>query len=116
MSNRKVPAHFILASNLILIVFVLSVVYLFLPDIHILAGMLPVVIAAKVLILVLAILLRLGYTWSKYVLALFALFALFSIRDVLDVFMFPAISTVVNILQMVLVIWAAVAIFKKRPQ
>lgn len=113
MSNRKVPGHFILASNLILVVLVLSIVYQFLPNIHILAGMLPVVIGTKVLLLALAILLRLGYSWSKYLLAVLALLTLLGIRDVLDVFMYPAVSTILNIIQVALIMWATIVVFKK---
>jgi hypothetical protein len=77
------------------------------------AGMLPVVIVTKAIILALAILLRLGYSWSKYLLGVLALFTLLGIGDVLDVFVFPTISAIVNIVQIVLVIWATVVVFKK---
>jgi hypothetical protein len=113
MSKRQTPGYFILASNLIFIVFALSVIHMFLPNIHVMAGMLPVVIVTKAIILALAIFLRLGYSWSKYLLAVLALFTLLGIGDVLDVFVFPTISAIVSIVQIVLVIWATGVVFNK---
>jgi hypothetical protein len=77
------------------------------------AGMLPVVIATKVVILALAILLRMGYSWSKYLLAVLALFTLLGIRDVFDIFLFPQVSTILNVIQIALTIWATIVVFKR---
>jgi hypothetical protein len=114
MSNRTVSKNFKIASSLIFIVFVLSVIYMFLPDIHVLSGMLPLVIATKVFILGLAILLRLGYSWSKFVLLALALLTLLGIGDILYIFQLPRLSTFLNLVQVVLVIWATVLVFRKQ--
>jgi hypothetical protein len=110
----KTPKHFIHASNLVLIVLVLSVVYLLLPNIRLMPGMFPLTVAMKVLILALAVFLRLGYSWSKYVLAVVALLSLLGIYDVLDIVAFPRVSAFVAIAQIVLMVYATIVVLKKQ--
>jgi hypothetical protein len=113
MNNPTDRRYFIQASNLVLIALALSIVYLFLPDIRMIAGMLPITIAMKCMILAVAILLRMGYSWSRYLLVVLALFTLFGIRDVLDAVVSPAISTIISIMQIALIVWATIVVFRK---
>ena len=113
MTKQKAPRQFILASNLVLIVFVLSIVHQLLPNIRIMAGMLWLTIVMKSLLLGLAILLRLGYSWSKYLLIILALISLLGILDVLDTFSYLRWSAVITVAQMALMVCAAVVVFRK---
>ena len=114
MTNQKIPKPFTLASNLVLIAFVLSIVYQLLPNIHVMAGLLWFNVIMKGLLLGLAILLRFGYRWTKYLLILFAVFSLLGIHDVLDIFSYPRWSSALTVAQMALMVSAAVVVLREK--
>lgn len=112
--STKTPKNFVLASNLMLLVFVLSVVHYFLPNIHILAGMLPFAIGIKVLILAIAIVLRQGYSWSKFLLLGYCLLSLTGFDDIRFAFTYPSVAGVIVVTQFALTIWATIVVFRKQ--
>lgn len=107
----KHPSY-INASNLILITFVLSIIYSFLPGIVIMAGAWPVSVAIRLLTLVLAYLVRKGMNWTKYVLLALAVLGLIILPDSLMTVKEYPLPTLVSLLQVALLIWAAVLLFR----
>lgn len=114
--NTATPRNFILASYLVAAAFILLVAHGFLIGLSVGDPMFPLFAGAWILVFILIILLRMGLSWSKYLLGFFAVLTIITLPDMLDVrtlFTLTGLQTLLGFIRPVLVVWATVLVFKR---